>query len=175
MSFRYLFPTVGLFAAGLMLGCPESPQVTDSPPVAEGDDHDHDHGGEGHAHPSEGPHHGDLIELGNEEYHAELVHTEEAVTIYILDGAAKTAVSIDAAEVVINALVDDEPKQYQLTAAPQEGDGEGKASRFELKDSALVQALESESSAPKLNVTINGTPFTGRIEHHHDHEGHDHQ
>ncbi|MDA1165948.1 MAG: hypothetical protein O3B13_22860 [Planctomycetota bacterium] len=29
-----------------------------------------------HAHPSEGPHGGDLIELGNEEYHAELVHPE---------------------------------------------------------------------------------------------------
>mgnify|MGYP006188166609 CR=1 FL=1 len=28
----------------------------------------------GHAHPSHGPHGGDLIELGNEEYHAELVH-----------------------------------------------------------------------------------------------------
>jgi len=28
----------------------------------------------GHAHPSHGPHSGDLIELGNEEYHAELVH-----------------------------------------------------------------------------------------------------
>ena len=29
-----------------------------------------------HAHPSEGPHGGDLIELGNENYHAELVHPE---------------------------------------------------------------------------------------------------
>jgi hypothetical protein len=29
-----------------------------------------------HAHPSEGPHGGDLIELGNEDYHAELVHPE---------------------------------------------------------------------------------------------------
>ena len=32
----------------------------------------------GHAHPSEGPHGGSLIELGNEEYHAELVHDEQA-------------------------------------------------------------------------------------------------
>lgn len=30
-----------------------------------------------HAHPSEGPHGGDLIELGNEEYHAELVHPHD--------------------------------------------------------------------------------------------------
>ena len=34
------------------------------------DEHEHDH-------PSEGPHHGSLIELGKEAYHAELVHDEK--------------------------------------------------------------------------------------------------
>ena len=50
-----------------------------APPAA----HEHDHG---HAHPSEGPHHGALIELGKEDYHAEIVHDEktDTVTIYIL-------------------------------------------------------------------------------------------
>lgn len=42
--------------------------VTDAPP--ETDAHAE------HAHPSEGPHHGDLVELGNEEFHAEVVHGE---------------------------------------------------------------------------------------------------
>ncbi len=42
-----------------------------------------------HSHPTEGPHHGTLIELGKEEYHAELVHDDKMVTIYILDSAAK--------------------------------------------------------------------------------------
>ncbi|MCE2751496.1 MAG: hypothetical protein LW720_06355 [Pirellula sp.] len=36
-----------------------------------------------HAHPSEGPHHGSLVELGKEEFHAELVHDSKSVTIYI--------------------------------------------------------------------------------------------
>ncbi len=54
-----------------------------------------------HAHASEGLHHGTLIELGNEKYHAELVHDEQSVTIYILDRAATKAIPIDAAEVTI--------------------------------------------------------------------------
>jgi len=56
-----------------------------------------------HAHPGEGPHHGDLVELGNEEYHAEVVHGEGgSVSVYILDSAAKSAVPIDATELTIN-------------------------------------------------------------------------
>ena len=49
-----------------------------------------------HAHPTEGPHHGSLIELGKEDYHAEFVHddTTDTVTIYILDAAAAKAVPI---------------------------------------------------------------------------------
>lgn len=46
-----------------------SAPVSDLPP---GTTEDHAE----HAHPSEGPHGGDLIELGNEEYHAELIHPE---------------------------------------------------------------------------------------------------
>ena len=61
-----------------MLGCQEPadsttgdpPPVSDLPPATV-DDH------AGHAHPTEGPHGGDLIELGNEEYHAELIHPHD--------------------------------------------------------------------------------------------------
>ena len=80
--------------------------------------------GAAHVHPTEGPHHGALIELGKEEYHAELVHDDRAgfVTIYILDGAAKTAVPIQAKEVTLNLLVGGKPRQFRLAALAQPGD-----------------------------------------------------
>ncbi len=71
-----------------------------------------------HSHPTEGPHHGTLIELGKEEYHAELVHDDKMVTIYILDSAAKTAVPIDSLELVINLVHDGKPEQFKLAASP---------------------------------------------------------
>jgi hypothetical protein len=65
-----------------------------------------------HAHPTEGPHHGALIELGREDYHAELVHDDatNTVTIYMLDGAAKDAVAIDAKQLTVNLLVGGKPQ-----------------------------------------------------------------
>ena len=57
-----------------------------------------------HGHPSEGPHNGTLVELGNEEFHVEIVHDAESVTVYVLDAAAKVAVPIDAADISINLM-----------------------------------------------------------------------
>lgn len=70
-------------AAFVLSGCAD-PQDSGTPTATssrtedghhEGDGHDH--GEDAHAHPSEGPHGGDLIELGNEEYHAELIHPHD--------------------------------------------------------------------------------------------------
>lgn len=127
-----------------------------------------------HAHPSEGPHHGALVELGNEEFHAEIVHTNDTVTIYILDSSASNAVPIDAQDVTINVVHENQPEQFKLTASPEASDGSGKSSRFALQDSELVQHLDSPSATPKLMITINGTPYRGEVHHDHDHAGHDH-
>jgi len=127
-----------------------------------------------HAHPSEGPHHGSLIELDNEEYHVELVHDDKSVTVYVLDAAAKVAVPIDAAEVTINLLHDGKPEQFKLLASPDSDDPSGKSSRFTLADAELAIHLDDETAKPKLTLTINGTPYRGEIKHDHDHEGHDH-
>ena len=130
----------------------------------------------GHAHPTEGPHHGDLIELGNEEYHAEILHDETAgtVTIYVLDGAATGQVPIDATEVTINAKHDGKPEQFQLAAQPDASDPQGKSSRFVSNDPELAQHLDEEGADPRLVLTINGKSYRGVITHDHDHEGHDH-
>lgn len=127
-----------------------------------------------HAHPSEGPHHGALIELGNDEYHAEVVHSADTVTVYILDAAAAKPVAIDAKEVTINVMHDNKPEQFQLAASPEAFDGVGRSSRFALQDPELVEHLDSAAAAPKLIVTIDGTPYRGEVHHDHDHAGHDH-
>ena len=147
---------------------------TSSPPATV-DTHG-DHGG--HAHPSEGPHHGGLIELGNEEYHAELLHDDETdtVTIYILDGSAAKQVPIDATEISINAKHDGQPEQFALTAEPDDSDPAGKSSRFVSRDKELAHHLDEDGAEPRLVLTINGKSYRGTIshDHGHDHEGHDH-
>lgn len=133
----------------------------------------HDHG---HDHPTEGPHHGHLIELGNEEFHGELLHDDDGnLTIYILDSSAKKTVPIEATEVTVNLSHAGEASQYKLTAAAAEGDPEGKSSRFQIQDKKLVDALDAEGSTAQLVVTINGKQFIGKIDHTHDHHhGHGH-
>ncbi len=127
---------------------------------------------ETHDHPSEGPHHGDLIELGNEEFHAEMVHDDAAgaVTIYILDSAAKIAVPIDAAELVINLKHDGKPEQFKLMPSADTGDPAGKSSRFTLKDADLASHIEDAAADAKMSVNINGKPYSGAIQHTHNHE-----
>ena len=135
--------------------------------------------GHEHEHPSEGPHHGSLIELGNEEYHGELVHDEESgkVTIYILDGSATQAVPIDAGEVTVNLVQDGKPEQFQLMASPDEGDPQGKSSRFVTEDKALGTRLDAEGAEARLTLQIEGKSYSGKIAHDHgahDHAGHAH-
>lgn len=142
------------------------PAPTDAPPELP-DAHDD--------HPTEGPHHGELIELGAEEYHAELLHTDTAVTIYVLDGAAKSLVPIAATTLTVNAIVAGKPTQFPLAAAPVESDPAGKASRFTSADKALMAAIDDHDSKARLMITIADKPYVGVIDHHHDGDHkHDH-
>ncbi|QDT13432.1 hypothetical protein [Planctomycetes bacterium K23_9] len=145
--------------------------VETSAPPATVDDHAE------HAHPSEGPHHGGLIELGNEEYHAELVHDEDtgSVTIYVLNAAATEQIPIESTEITINVKHDGKPEQFKLAASPDANDPQGKSSRFVSTDAELGEHLDEEGADPKLVLTINGKSFRGTIAHDHDHEGHDHE
>jgi hypothetical protein len=149
------------------------------PTDADEDDHaGHDHGAHGgHEHPSEGPHGGHLIELGNEEYHAELLHDENThtVTIHLLDGPAKQTVAVSLAEITLQLLRDGQFVKYALKAVQGPEDAAGAASRFEIVDAALCDALcHGDETHGRLQVTIDGRPYTGTIAHH-DHGEHDHQ
>jgi hypothetical protein len=133
--------------------------------------------GHDHAHPTEGPHGGSLIELGNEEYHAEMVHDDVAgtVTIYLLDSAAKASVPVDSAEVTVNVTHEGRGEQFKIAASADQSDPQGKSSRFVSSDAELAKELDHEHAEAQLAVTINGKPYRGAIEHHHGHEDeHDH-
>ena len=173
---------LGLCAVGCQPTAPPAPSsggsVTAPPPatVAPGAD-DHGHAHDEHGHPSEGPHHGPLIELGNEEYHVEVVHDDAtgAVTLYLLDAHAEKVVTTTATEAVINLKHGDTPEQFKLAAQPEEGNPAGQTSRFTLTDMELVEHLHEAAAGVKLNITIGDTPYSGAIpaEDHAEH-GHEH-
>jgi len=129
-----------------------------------------------HNHPTEGPHHGSLVELGNDAYHAEVVHDDVAgtVTIHILDSAATNPVAIAATSLLVNMTHDGTPEQFELTAAADAGDPEGKASRFVSSDAHLAEELDHGHATAQLVVDIDGTQFRGEINLEAGHEDHDH-
>jgi ABC-type nickel/cobalt efflux system permease component RcnA len=136
-----------------------------------------------HAHSHEGVHGGQVIELGDEKYHAELVHDDAThkVGVYLLDGTAKVAAPIDAPSITINCCsVGDQPDQYKLEPMAQPGDPPGTASYFELTSEELCDGIDTAGAVARLSITIDGKPYSGDIEthaHDHDHEHgdeHDH-
>jgi hypothetical protein len=131
-----------------------------------------------HDHATVGPHGGGLIELGNEQFHAELVHDEEsgAVTVYMLGADAKSVNPIDGTELSINLTHDGQAEQFKLAAVPDANDPQGMSSRFRSTDAELGEDLEHDETRPQLVVTIGGKQYRGRVEHgEHGHKaGHRH-
>lgn len=158
--------SLSLFA----FGCGPGMKVDSNPPAKPADDHRE------HAHGEHGPHQGEIIELGKEEYHAELCHDEKTkkVTIYLLDKEAKKAVTIGDKEITFNLVAGAAPQQFKILAVPQAADAAGQSSRFELVDEKLCDLVGTKGSKARLNVTINGTPYSGEYtveeDHAHDHE-----
>lgn len=122
-----------------------------------------------HAHPSKGPHGGQLVELGKEEYHVEMLHDDAAgvVTFYVLDGEAKKAVPIPATELVINLKHDGKPEQFKVAAKTDAGDPAGQSSRFVSTDKELAEDLDHEWADAELVLTIDNKPFRGKLAHDH--------
>jgi len=191
-------------AAFTLSGCADP---TNSEQFNEVSEHDNEQSDQdphaGHAHPTHGPHGGDLIELGNEEYHAELVqphghdddahhddvpegshdkddahdhaaHDHAGIMMNILDGAAKNAVAIEASEITLSLTHDGKPEQFKLAAMPQADDAEGKSSRFASADKDLLEHFhEAEHVDGVLVLSIGGKSFRGKLAHSHD-DGHGH-
>jgi hypothetical protein len=106
-------------------------------PVAEiphaHDEHDH----HGHEH-AVGPHHGSVVELGEEEFHAEIVVDDKshALRIYLLGPDAKTDATTTAGNLTL--VLNDTPP---LTLKGVSGAAEGQFSTFELIDEKVVHEI----------------------------------
>jgi hypothetical protein len=127
------------------------------PPVAHAEPaHDHDH--------SAGPHQGALVEIGNEEYHAELVINDAAhsLKLYLLGPDAKTAATTAATEVLITTEAG-----AALTLRPIAGSAEGQNSEFELGDEKTVHELaEAGFIHGTLVVKIGDKPYSADVDAH---------
>ena len=167
---------VGLVLLGIgTLGCSGSASAPEKTAPAPNDEHEHGHdehehghdehghGHDEHAHPTEGPHHGQLIELGDEAYHGEWVPdaASKTVSIYILDGHAEKEVPIGNDAAVINLFVDGVPRQIQLIPQPSPGEAD-QASRFELPRTAQ-QAVDGKEGRGELRVMIQGKSYRGPL------------
>jgi hypothetical protein len=155
------FP-LAIAAALALAGC-QPPPVGQGPAGKTGA-HDHDHD---HAH--HGPHGGHIMEIGEEEYHAEWTHDESGkVTFYLLDSDVKKEVPIAADEISIDVKIGDHaPVTYKLAAVnPQDG----KSATFEIVDKNLLGVLETlkdnKGTVCTLHVTIDGKTFAQKIEEH---------
>jgi hypothetical protein len=165
----------------------DSPIVMDALPPIIGGDHDHS---------EHGPHGGELIELGKEDFHAELLHGSEGVAVYLLDATASGEVSTSADKLSIslkhdgqvkafelNAAVstsadklsislkhDGQVKAFELNAAPDRGGQDAEATRFASSDKQIDEWLDAGAEGA-IVVQIEGRSYTGKITHR---EGHEH-
>ncbi len=124
-------------------------------------------------HPEHGPHGGELIELGNEAFHIEMLHVSDAVAFYVLDDSATKPVAIEADKVTVSLKKDGEVKTFELLADRQADDEPGKSSRFASIDPEMAEWMEYGAEGVVI-LQIQGKSFNGKISHDHDHEGHSH-
>ncbi|MFN3150208.1 hypothetical protein [Bremerella sp.] len=133
---------------------------------AEGDAHDHSV--EGHAH-GVGPHDGTIADWGGGTYHVEFTvdHDKQQATVYILGSDEKTPTPIDPESIELS--ITDPEMQVVLNADPQEGDPEGKSSRYVGTHEKLGVVQEY---AGTMTGVVDGTPYSGdfKEEPHGDHE-----
>jgi hypothetical protein len=150
-----------------LTGCNSAPNNATAPKAVDAHDHEHEH-----AHHHHGPHDGHLMEIGEEEFHAEWTHDQSGkVTFYILDAEAKKEVPIDADKIVIDVKIgDNAPKSYELMAVSP---ADGKSAAFEITDkqfASLFDQLKSPGIVLTLHANIGGKQFDQVVkEHDHGH------
>lgn len=125
-----------------------------------------DHGEEGHAH-GPGPHDGTVADWGGGKYHVEFTvdHDKQEATVYVLGTDEKTPTPIDSEEITLT--INEPSLTTALKPSPQEGDPEGKASRFVGNHEGLGVVREYEGS---MSAVVDGTPYSGKFKE----EAHDH-
>ena len=168
-------------ALSLLIGCGGGDDFQEFSPSdikpADPGAHDHHHH---HDEDHEAPHGGTLVALGDHQYHAEIAWDEQAktITVYVLDGEAEKAVPISAGEIILAIGTGDNVQKHTFAAKPQEGDGDGKSSRFVSADKDLFGTFhDDDSTTGQIDLTIGETTYAVRVaheEHDHDHGDHEH-
>jgi hypothetical protein len=127
-------------------------------------------------HPSRGPHGGELLEIGNEEFHAEIVVDEvkKQFLVYLLEKDAKSSLSIDEPYLMVNLLLSGKPMQIKLPSIAQETNAKGASSCYGAVSPELVDALHAPKADPRLATRIHNKAYVTKIVHKHDHSGHNH-
>lgn len=135
---------------------------------------DMDHSGHGHGH--HGPNGGDIVEVGNEEYHAEVTVDEASnrVDVYILGSDAKTAKPIESTEISLSFKHGEEVEDFKLAAAALDGEPEGQSSKFTLTSEEFFEELHEHSEGATLTFTAGEETLTGTVHHSHEHGDHEH-
>lgn len=129
-----------------------------------------------HSHAEHGPHGGEILEVGKEEYHLELCvdETKKQVVIYLMDKTLKQYVAIDQSNLVINLKMNGKPAQFKLKAIPQDVDQSGSSSCYGLASADLLSALHDKKADARLALKIGSKQYSVKIQHDHDHAGHNH-
>jgi hypothetical protein len=168
-----VFTSVGLFLSGCSNGDDEYREFnTEDEHAAEEAEHAH------HDHAEHGPHDGHLIELGEHEYHAELVFDAETriSTIYLLGHELSETNAVADAEVVFDLEEDGDEIELEFTAVPQDDDPEGTASRFQLAADKLPEHIKDiEDFHGHVHITWGDKSYNADIKHDHDHDDHGHE
>lgn len=126
-----------------------------------------------HHHPEHGPNGGELVELGMEAYHLEMLHDAEGVVFNVLDGTATNPVAIASTKMLLSLKHEGAVKQFDLQARPRSSEEDGKASSFASDNPELVQWMATQAAGAVV-LQIGGKSYTGEIKHNHKHGDHEH-
>ena len=164
MAGKYrLIQTIVCLAAFVMVGCNSGSETGNQKPAEPADPH------AGHDHSSLGPHGGHILELGNEDYHAEWRFDNDSgkVTIYLLDSAVKKAVTTTATSISVQVKHGDNVSDYELPAINQSEDDPPTTSEFELVDTVMLELLKGVGHGidASLKVVIGDKEYTGAFGH----------
>jgi hypothetical protein len=127
-----------------------------------------------HAH-VHGPNGGHIVELGEEEFNAEVAMDQSRkLTVYLLDEAVKAAKPVENGTMQIVTKVDAKDVTLDLVAAPLDGEKDGKCSRFELAADKVPGAImDIEGLTGDLTLKFGEKTLKTSLAEEHDH-GHAH-
>jgi hypothetical protein len=140
---------VTLFAASLFAAACGK----DTPPAGTG-------GGGGAAHESHvAPHKGEILELGEEEAHVEVVHDAKAgtITLYVYGKDLKSPVAVETPTILLNGA--DGTRELKPTAVDAKA-GEAKATTWKLTDPGLT----TDPIDGRLRITVDGKTHQAPLE-----------